>query len=101
MSDWVGTIVATPYLIVPIVIWLWQTAKLPRVEWQKIGAGVLMVFAGNFLTMLADIFSPYAASGWGSALSAFFSFFATIANVLGLAIIGFYLLVDALLMWKV
>jgi len=101
MSDWITTIIGTPYLIVPIVVWLWQAAKLPKVNWARIGAGVLMVFAANFLNMLVEVFSPFASQGWGSALVAFFSFFATIANVLGLAIIGFYLLMDALLMWKV
>ena len=98
MSDWVTTIIGTPYLVVPIVAWLWSLAKLPKVQWDKVASGVLMVFSAQFLNALAGVFAPYA--GWGPALQALFSFFGIVSNVLGLAIIGFYLLVDALMMWK-
>ena len=108
MSDWITTIISGLYhvmpivapIVVPIVVWLWQTAKLPKVNWDRIAAGILMTFASVFLEALVYVFTPWAEMSWGSAFIALFSFFATISQILGLAIIGFYLLVDALLMWK-
>ena len=100
MSDLVTAIVAEPYLLVPIFVWLWGLAKLPKVQWDKIGAGALMAFSGKVLEALANQFVPFASLGWGSGLAAFFNFFAVIAYILGLAMIGFYALADAFMMWK-
>ena len=101
MSDWVTAIVQTPYLVVPVVAYLWAIAKLPKPKWDRIAAGVLMVFSADFLNALAQAFVPYAAQSWGAAFMALFSFIAIVAKIVGLAIVGLYLLVDALLLWKI
>lgn len=100
-TDFIATIIATPYLLVPIVAWLWKFASLPKVDWSKVAAGLVMILSANFIGALATAFEPYATMSVGSALMALFSLFGIVANLLGLAIVGFYLFVDGLLMWKV
>lgn len=100
-TDFVATIIATPYLLVPVVAWLWKFAGLPKVDWGKITAGLVLVLSAGFINALAAAFEPYATMSVGSALLALFSLFGIVGNLLGLAIVGFYLFVDGLLMWKV
>ncbi|MBR9679522.1 MAG: hypothetical protein GOU99_00550 [Candidatus Altiarchaeota archaeon] len=100
MTEWMATIVNTPYLLVPIVAWLWNQAKFPKMDWGKLAAGVLFTFSGAIFNTLANSFAPYVISPWGAFFLSLFSFFGTISEVLGLAIIALYILVDTLKMWS-
>ncbi len=100
MSDFVTAIVNTPYLIVPVFLWLWQVAKFPRMDANKIGVGVLMTLSGLFMNGLANAFAPYTADSWGVLFTGLFSFLAIILDVLGLVVIGVFLLVEAVNLWR-
>lgn len=100
MADVITTIVNAPYLIVPVFLWLWQAARFPRIDANKIGVGVLLTFAGVFMQGLANAFAPYVGQSWGVLFSGVFSFLAIMADVLGLVIVGVFLAVESLNLWK-
>ncbi|MBR9681406.1 MAG: hypothetical protein GOV00_01255 [Candidatus Altiarchaeota archaeon] len=100
MSDFVTSIVNTPYLIVPVFLWLWQMAKFPRIDANKMGVGVLLTLSGLFMYGLANAFAPYAGEGWGIMFAGLFSFLAILLDVLGLVIIGVFAVVEAINLWK-
>ena len=100
MSDFVTAIVNTPYLIIPVFLWFWQMAKFPRIDINKIGVGVLMVLSGLFMNGLANAFAPYGAESWGILFTGLFSFLAILMDVLGLVVIGVFLVVEAINLWK-
>ncbi|HDR53399.1 MAG TPA: hypothetical protein ENN60_01850 [archaeon] len=100
MTDIVTTIVNTPYLILPVFVWLWGVAKFPRINLERIGVGVMLTLSGLFLNSLANAFAPYAGQSWGILFAGVFSFLAILADVLGLVILGVFCVVEAVQMWK-
>lgn len=100
MADWITAILETPYLVVPIFIWLWDKAELPQIKWKKIAPGVLLAFSGEVLRVLAVSMSTYASADWMYWPITLSSLAGTLSFIIGLAMIGFYATYYAIVMWK-
>ncbi|MBR9689326.1 MAG: hypothetical protein GOV01_00295 [Candidatus Altiarchaeota archaeon] len=98
--EWASAIIETPYLIVPIIAWLWGRAKFPQFKWNKIAAGALMTFGGKMLGTLILAMGPFLANEWMAWPGTIISLVGTVSLIMGLGIIGFYTLYGALLTWK-
>lgn len=101
MADIVSTIVATPYLIVPLVAWLLRFTGLGEISWNEVTPGLVMILAADIIGKLSATFEVYAGHEMGTALLALFSMFEIVTRMLGLAIVGFVLLMDGILNWRV
>lgn len=100
MVDFVTAILGTPYIIVPVFIWLWAQAKLPRIEWSKISAGVLFTFAGSLMKTLSLSLTTYVSYNWVYWPITLTSLFGDLCMMAGLAMIGIYITYYALVLWK-
>lgn len=94
-SDWVTAVVETPYLVLPVVVWLWEQTRLPRVKWGRIGAGALLTLGGRILSRLVLALGPLVGQEWLRLPMAGLSLLANAATVTGLAVMGFYILKEA------
>ena len=100
MVDFVTAILETPYIIVPVFIWLWSQAKLPRIEWSKISAGVLFTLAGSLMKTLSLTLATYVSYDWMYWPITLASLFGNLSMMAGLAMIGIYITYYAIVLWK-
>ncbi len=100
MTDWIATIVGTPYLVAPLVAWLWAKAEFPEVKWGKVAAGALLTFGGELLKTLILALGPFLANEWMTWPGSLISLAGTASTIVGLAVMGFYVLYGALITWK-
>jgi hypothetical protein len=100
MTDWISAIIETPYLIAPIMAWLWTRANFPSIRWGKIAAGALLIFGGKTLNTLVLAMGPFLANEWMAWPGSMISLIGTVSSIMGLAIMGFYVLYGALVTWK-
>ncbi len=97
MSDWIATLITTPYTVVPLLAWLWSIAKLPKVKWGRIAGGAMLVFAG---TMLNAFGAAIAAYPWAASVMPVINGLAVIINAVGLLAIVLYAFAEALALFK-
>ena len=95
MVDWVNTILATPFLMVPIVAFLWSKAKFPEMHWKKIFLGVILTFVGSVLHTLALSLSMYSSYDWFLWIISGATILGNSCHLIGLGIIGVQALIDA------
>lgn|GEM_PF-2931916 len=99
-ADWVANIIETPYLILPIVAYLWMKANFPNFKWNKVAAGALLSFAGNTLQTLVLALSPYLSNPFMIWPASIVSVIGTVCIVVGLFIMGIFLLTGAISTWR-
>lgn len=99
-ADWVANIIETPYLILPILAYLWSRAKFPNIKWNKIAAGALLSFGGKTLQTLVLALGPYLGNAWMIWPVGLISLLATVSIVVGLLIMGVFILVGAISTFK-
>ncbi len=95
MTDWILSILATPYIATPIVAWLWKQAKFPELNWKKIFRGVALTFAASILQTLSMSLSSLTSNDWIFWIVSLTHVLGSASQLFGLAIIGFYLILGA------
>jgi hypothetical protein len=100
MADFVTAIIETPYIIAPVMAWLWAQANFPSIKWGKVASGALMAFGGKILSTLILALGPFLSNEWMTWPGSLINLVGTVSSILGLAIMGFYVLYGALVTWK-
>jgi hypothetical protein len=95
-SEWVAAIIETPYLLVPLMAWLWDLARFPKVKWGKVAGGALLTLAGKLMQMLLLALGPSLGNEVMAWPGAFITILANVSTVAGLIIIAAYVLAGAL-----
>lgn len=99
-GEWLSTLVETPYLVLPLVVWIWEKTRLPRVKWGRIGAGALLTFAGRVLSRLVMALGPAMGNEWMRMPTAALGLISNASTITGLAVMGFYVLRESLSLLK-
>ncbi len=94
------TLLGTPYLTIPAVIAVWKYADLPKIRWNEIVAGALLVFAGDILAKFALAMSPYNQNEWFQWLITLSGLASRMAIYVGYAVMGVFLAIRAWSSWK-
>ena len=95
MTDWILSILATPYIATPIVAWLWKQAKFPELNWKKIFLGVALTFAASILQTFSMSLASLSSNDWILWIVSLTHLFGGISHLFGLIIIGFYVIIGA------
>lgn len=100
MTDLVTYLLESPYIVVPVFIWLWSQAKLPHIEWGKVSSGVLFTLAGQLLQTLSLSLATYSSWDWMYWPITVSSLLGIVSYAVGLAIIGGYIIYYGITFWK-
>ena len=100
VSELLTLILGTPYLTLPLIIAVWKYADLPKIKWNEIVAGALLVFAGDILVKFSVAMSPYNKNEWFQWLITLAGISSRLAIYLGYLIMGSFLIIRAWNSWK-
>ena len=95
MTDWILSILATPYMVTPIVAWLWKQAKFPELNWKKIFLGVALTFAASILQTFSISLANLSSNDGVLWIVSLTHILGSVSNLLGLFIIGLYVIIGS------
>ena len=95
MTDWILSILATPYIATPIVAWLWKQAKFPELNWKKIFLGVALTFAASILQTFSMSLSSLTSNDWIFWIVSLTHILGSVSHLFGLAVIGLYVILGS------